>query len=712
MKLKNKIVALFLTVACAFGLAVAGNTQRVDAAAPAVWDGFTALSGTSADGIVSYETFKGTASTAPALYSPVIRLYQNGGYITVSVGEDYELGSVTVRSAMVTSIAYTLDDSTEKSTTQSLSKDVKLTIDNLTASSISIYCMGTDKNHRFYINYLEVDYVEKNAAPKDDQTIFDEIQNGLSIDNEYYYDTTLPLEYKGATISWTSDNSAITISEGVASVVRGKEDVQVNLTASLTYAGSTEILTGSKVFGVTVKALNPNEPVVGTTYKLAVDQKALGTTIYFTGVKSGYNLQVSNSLSDAADIVFEDAIGGLYYSVNVGGTKKYLNLVAKDTYGNIYLDDAPSTVWEFNSQYNIMTATLSNGTFFLGTFNTNNDIRSSNISYASNSNNYLGYFVEASEITVEDQFESLNTMVQFGIDYATTETQVSGVSFYELVTDASELADGDTIIIVSSDEGYALSTNQKTNNRGQAIVVKEDDKINSIGEDVQVITLEDAGEGNFAFNVGEGYLYAANSSNNYLRTQETNDENGHWKITVEEGVTSIVAQGSNTRNVLQYNDTSDLFACYGSASQKQVSIYKLTTGSSILTSYSFNNAKLRFVGIIPAELAEYVDLAAGAGIVLTLADGRTQEVEVQEQGIVEEADGSLRFAVVLNVPADQYDTEVTGQAFVYLNDASSRTLLQEKTFSVNSIVDHYIANASDLGLGAVEIAVLNAFKAA
>ena len=52
------------------------------------------------------------------------------------------------------------------------------------------------------------------------------------------------------------------------------------------------------------------------------------------------------------------------------------------------------------------------------------------------------------------------------------------------------------------------------------------------------------------------------------------------------------------------------------------------------------------------------------------------------------------------------------QAFVYLNGASSRTLLQEKTFSVNSIVDHYIANASDLGLGAAEIAVLNAFKAA
>ena len=33
MKLKNKIVALFLTVACAFGLAVAGNATKVNAEA-------------------------------------------------------------------------------------------------------------------------------------------------------------------------------------------------------------------------------------------------------------------------------------------------------------------------------------------------------------------------------------------------------------------------------------------------------------------------------------------------------------------------------------------------------------------------------------------------------------------------------------------------------------------------------------------------------
>ena len=32
MKLRNKIVALFLTVACAFGLAVAGNATKVNAA--------------------------------------------------------------------------------------------------------------------------------------------------------------------------------------------------------------------------------------------------------------------------------------------------------------------------------------------------------------------------------------------------------------------------------------------------------------------------------------------------------------------------------------------------------------------------------------------------------------------------------------------------------------------------------------------------------
>ena len=65
------------------------------------------------------------------------------------------------------------------------------------------------------------------------------------------------------------------------------------------------------------------------------------------------------------------------------------------------------------------------------------------------------------------------------------------------------------------------------------------------------------------------------SSANNLKTKDTIDDNGSWKINIINGVTSIVAQGANTRNILKYNSQSSLFSCYGTNNtQPDVIIYK------------------------------------------------------------------------------------------------------------------------------------------
>lgn len=146
----------------------------------------------------------------------------------------------------------------------------------------------------------------------------------------------------------------------------------------------------------------------------------------------------------------------------------------------------------------------------------------------------------------------------------------------KLVTDASQLAVGDKILIAAKDFGYVISTNQKKNNRATADAVKSGSSITA-GTGAQVITLE-AGmtEGTFAFNVGDGYLYAASSSNNYLKTAADKSDNASWKIAIsEDGTASIVAQGASTHNIMQYNSGSTLFACYATASQSALSIYKI-----------------------------------------------------------------------------------------------------------------------------------------
>lgn len=151
----------------------------------------------------------------------------------------------------------------------------------------------------------------------------------------------------------------------------------------------------------------------------------------------------------------------------------------------------------------------------------------------------------------------------------------AGEKSWTLVTDASTLAAGDKIIIAAKDYNYAISETQNKNNRGQASITKSGNTV-TLGTGVQELTLE-AGKtsGTFSFNTGSGYLYAASSSSNYLRTETSLSNNSSWKITIAaDGTATVVAQGTNTRNTMQYNPSSSLFACYSSASQKAIVIYK------------------------------------------------------------------------------------------------------------------------------------------
>lgn len=144
---------------------------------------------------------------------------------------------------------------------------------------------------------------------------------------------------------------------------------------------------------------------------------------------------------------------------------------------------------------------------------------------------------------------------------------------WTLVTNAASLAVGDQVVIVANTYNVALSTTQNSNNRGQATVIKDGNNV-SFGNDVQIITVETGTiEGTFAFNTGNGYLYAASSSSNNLKTQVVLNDNASWSINIEDGVATIIAQGTNTRNWMRYNSSSSIFSCYGSG-QKDISIYK------------------------------------------------------------------------------------------------------------------------------------------
>ena len=158
---------------------------------------------------------------------------------------------------------------------------------------------------------------------------------------------------------------------------------------------------------------------------------------------------------------------------------------------------------------------------------------------------------------------------------------------YQLVTSADDLVDGGTYLIASElfeDELYLMSK-QTNNNRAQYKVSNVEGTTLTLDESwiaanasddlVFELTLVDAEDG-WAFydEVTGGYLYAASSSSNWLRTETELDDNGKFTLDLgEDGATVPVALGENTRNYMHYNGTSNIFSCYAETSSITASVY-------------------------------------------------------------------------------------------------------------------------------------------
>ncbi len=246
------------------------------------------------------------------------------------------------------------------------------------------------------------------------------------------------------------------------------------------------------------------------------------------------------------------------------------------------------------------------------------------------------------------------TLTYGSITKDVTITQKKVVSYTEY-TLASAIVSGKTYIFASGTNGEVKAMGeQNTNNRSAVSVTAENDKIQA-GDDAGVcefvITAEEDG---YTIFDGSGYLYAASSSANYLRTETTLDDNnnGLWSIgyNSENGSFNITAQGTNERNVMQFNNNNSLFACYASASQSPVYLFEKGTdtpmqsytvtigstgyatlyyGSSPLvipegvTAYTLHTKDVN--GYTDVELGKTLNqgdkIAAGTGVILTGAQG-------------------------------------------------------------------------------------------
>ena len=265
---------------------------------------------------------------------------------------------------------------------------------------------------------------------------------------------------------------------------------------------------------------------------------------------------------------------------------------------------------------------------------------------------------------------------------------------YTLLTDVANLKVGDEIVIAAKDANFAVSSTQNTNNRGQAAITKSSDKstISDPGSAVEIFTVE-AGStsGTFAFKAQKyaGYIYAASSGSNHMKTQATKDANASWTISVTTaGVATIKAQGTNTRNWLRYNEQSTIFSCYGSG-QKDVVIYHLAA----------TPADPNAPSIVPAD--EVLEIEADeiyAETAVTL-NNITEEVVVNctEDWI----DDALVEDYTLYITATKNETTVARQAVftISANGVEAKVTLKQKGVQVTPEPGDFTTIAQVLALG-------------
>lgn len=220
---------------------------------------------------------------------------------------------------------------------------------------------------------------------------------------------------------------------------------------------------------------------------------------------------------------------------------------------------------------------------------------------------------------------------------------------------ATSITSGKHYVIASSkaDGTINIMNTQAENNRGVKSATISSGVLQATGAREFVIQGPDA-DGLYTIfdGVQSGYLYAASSGSNHLKTQANVDNNARWEIAIdgESKVASIVAKNSSNRKVMQYNSSSTIFSCYGSASQSDVYLFEkdgeadptesVTIGSSGFAAYCSANA---------------LDLSGVSGIKAYMAKVNTSYASLTE---IEDGIVPAREGVILAGSANTYNIPV------------------------------------------------------
>ncbi len=334
-------------------------------------------------------------------------------------------------------------------------------------------------------------------------------------------------------------------------------------------------------------ATSGSVPVDGNTYDIGAEAQIHGNTGNLA--KTGYTFMGWNTADDGSGIDYlEGDTIVLMGSVTLLYAKWTLNRYTVEWYVNGRVEESKG--FDYNTPLpdgdipeDPETPSICGGKFFVGWSETE----------------FEETYVRP---TLIKRSEMINMPVTDNKTYFAVFAKRFGDSdeIWRLVTNVNSLIVGDSVIIAAQDYGYAISLTQNNNNRGAASITKDGDDV-TLTENVCKFELREGEVEDDEYNptwafydaINDGYIYAAGGSgNNYLRTENPNDDNGNgsWKIEITNSGTKITAQGTSNRNKLQYNPNPaqqvPLFACYSTTSQEAVALYKKYSDGYTYSAYT------------------------------------------------------------------------------------------------------------------------------
>jgi len=383
---------------------------------------------------------------------------------------------------------------------------------------------------------------------------------------DYYYGAYKTyVTFSASKISYVTGENASTFDESnfVAHFYEIEEELPTEPSTAPTEPSTEPTEPSTEPTEPSVSDAYITEPVVDKAYKMRVNQKLAGKTLYLTGEMNGFYYATTENAEEAADVYFEAVADGYRLYVLKDGVKNYLEIVQNGTYTNVVFTTEPTKTLKWNAEIASVTCDVDGTDYYYGSYKTYVTFSASKISYVTGENastldetNFVAHFYEVGgeeptepstaptepstaptePSTAPTEPSTAPTEPSTAPTEPSTEPSAPAENGYIKVTAADQLVSGQYVLIVGT--GYApgavdgtwlsavqpvVSGNKVTDTKGAVWTLTVSDNGVSL-KDANGVFVAPKGGNNNGIKTGTEYVWAVTFENGTFRFAGTGSD--------------------------------------------------------------------------------------------------------------------------------------------------------------------------------------------